>query len=223
MYFIRDKKNKILYGWSAKSGCSHIKKILKFLVYNKLNAKIHTHEEYGPYVEEETIILFIRHPYERLVSGFLDKYSKQGAYRNQWAANTDKPLTFRNFIEELSAHGFRAINEHHFTPQLSEAWSEEIEQHKKVILYDIKAIDYAYLESLYSKKIPQELLDFRGGHENTKSRETNDVAADTDPCLFGTVLPFWHDFYRDADIKTQVDSFYAKDFAYLTNNFKAVG
>ena len=215
MYFIRDKNKKILYGWSAKSGCSHIKKILKFLIHNKLNAKIHTNDEYGPYVEEETIILFIRNPYERLVSGFLDKYSKQGEYRNQWAANTVKPLTFRNFVEELLASGFRAINEHHFTPQLSEAWSDAVEQHKKVILYDIKSIDYHYLENLYGKKIPQELLDFRGGHENIKNRETNDHAIDTDPRLFGDVQPFWQDFYQDAEIKTQVDLFYAKDLAYF--------
>ena len=216
MYFIRDKKKKILYGWSAKSGCSHIKKILKYLMYNKLNATIHTNEEYGPYEEEETIILFIRNPYERLISGFIDKYTKQGQYRNQWVENTDKSLTFRNFVAELIAHGFRAINEHHFTPQLSEAWCDEVEQHKNVILYDIKAIDYAYLESRYDKKIPQELLDFRGGHENVKSRETNSLAADTDPRLFGTVLPFWQDFYQDVDIKKQVERFYAKDFGLMS-------
>jgi hypothetical protein len=220
MYFIHDKKNKILYGWSAKSGCSHIKKIIKFLMYNKLNATIHTNDEYGPYeAVAETIILIVRNPYERLVSGFVDKYTKPGHYINRWRSNTDRarPLTFRYFVEELVQNRFRAINEHHFTPQLSEAWSDDIKHHKNVIIYDIKAIDYAYLESRYGVKIPQELLDFRGGHENVKCRETNIQAADTDFYLFPAAQqqPFWQDFYRDGEIKRQVEEFYAKDFDYF--------
>ena len=31
MYFLVDNENKIIFGWSAKCGCSHIKKLFHFL------------------------------------------------------------------------------------------------------------------------------------------------------------------------------------------------
>ena len=31
MYFIRDEIKKVVFGWSAKCGCSHIKMIYKYL------------------------------------------------------------------------------------------------------------------------------------------------------------------------------------------------
>ena len=216
MFFIHDKKKKIIYGWSAKSGCSHLKKLLKFLIFNKVNVvQVHSNAEYGAfpveYNEAYRIILIVRNPYERLISGFLDKYTKPGPYLNRWKG----PLTFRLFVQELFHHAFRTIDKHHFTPQLSEEWRDEIRTCKNVQVYDLKNIDYAYLETLYAKKIPNDILAFRGGHENSKPYKRDPRAADTDPRLFTDVRPFWQDFYVDADIQLKVDTFYAADFAYF--------
>jgi hypothetical protein len=109
MWFLRDNTRKILFGWSAKSGCSHFKKLAKFLIFGDLNCDIHTEEEYcelPPNYEDYHIIICIRNPYERLVSGFLDKYScnEKGIYVSQWNNHTNnRPLTFRNFVDELTS------------------------------------------------------------------------------------------------------------------------
>ena len=42
MYFLVDNKNKVIFGWSAKCGCCHIKQIFWFLQNNKIDNKIHT-------------------------------------------------------------------------------------------------------------------------------------------------------------------------------------
>lgn len=98
MYFLVDNNRKILFGWSAKCGCSHIKRMFYFLKNNKMNNKpIHTHNDYNKLpddIENYTTIIISRSPYERIVSGFLDKYKLGGGFRRLWKHNT---ITFSNF------------------------------------------------------------------------------------------------------------------------------
>ena len=42
-----DTELKILFGWSAKCGCSHIKNIFYFLKNKKIDNKIHTLDDYN--------------------------------------------------------------------------------------------------------------------------------------------------------------------------------
>ena len=97
-----DETLKIVFGWSAKSGCSHIKKIFWYLKTNNENFKIHTKREDNGLpddIENYTVILIIRNPYERVISGFLDKYRPKGVFRKLWK---NKELSFSNFIDEFN-------------------------------------------------------------------------------------------------------------------------
>ena len=79
MYFLIDYEKQIIFGWSAKCGCSHIKNIFWFLKTGKLENKIHTEKDMNKlpnYINHYTTIIITRNPYKRIISGFLDKYKK---------------------------------------------------------------------------------------------------------------------------------------------------
>jgi len=109
MYFLIDNKNKIIFGWSAKCGCSHIKNIFWFLQNNNTDNKIHITEEYNSIpddIENYTTIIINRNPYKRIISGFLDKYKSNGQFRKLW--KYDK-LTFSMFVDELIKNEWQLI------------------------------------------------------------------------------------------------------------------
>ena len=157
-----DESLKIIIGWSAKSGCSHIKKIFWYLKTNNENHKIHFHKEHNDLpgdIENYVVILIIRNPYERVISGFLDKYSPEGMYRNLWKK---KEISFTNFINQLIKNNWLVIDKHHFTPQTTQTFDEKIIlKAKELKIFDIKNIDYTYIEDLYNKKITDNLLNFK--------------------------------------------------------------
>lgn len=96
MIFIVDSINKIIFGWSPKCGCSIVKTIAWYLIEGCSNPEIHTYKDIMDLpedMEKYTVIMVCRDPFKRIVSGFLDKYNKQGIYRCMWG--TDEPITFR--------------------------------------------------------------------------------------------------------------------------------
>lgn len=196
MYFLVDKKKKVIIGWSAKCGCSHIKKIFWFLQNNKEDNKIHLSRDSSKLpndIENYITILIIRNPYDRIVSGFLDKYKQNGGFRKLWK---HEELTFTKFVDELILNTWTMIDLHHFTPQTTEDFDKNIIlKSKELYIYDIASIDYKYIESIYNKIIPENLLLFRGGHEN---KNKTDIKS----------------FYNE-DIKTKVYNFYLNDFIFF--------
>ena len=46
MFFLVDNNRKVIFGWSAKCGCSHVKIIYWFLQTGKINNPIHTSIDY---------------------------------------------------------------------------------------------------------------------------------------------------------------------------------
>ena len=75
-YFIQPEK-KIIWGWSAKCGCTHLKNIIYFLRDIKVN-NVHQLEFWIQYslpknIDEYDTIILMRNPFKRLVSGFKDK------------------------------------------------------------------------------------------------------------------------------------------------------
>ena len=114
----------------------------------------------GHSIGNYTTIIFCRNPYKRIVSGFLDKYRIDSPIRqHMWP---DKNIQFNKFVEQLG--NWRYIEKHHFTPQTTEAFNNKIINSKIIKCFDIENIDYNYIEKLYNKKIPMELLEFKGGH-----------------------------------------------------------
>jgi len=226
MYFIVDNDKKVIFGWNPKCGCTHIKTIYLYLTGKEVNIdnmnydKLHSlpWDKLPFNINDYTIIIIIRNPYERLVSGYIDKYKENGEFRNRW--NNNIPLTFNNFVNELLKNDYKHIENHHFSPQLNAYWQDSVRYHKKLHVYDLKNINYSLIESLYSIKLPSKLLYFKGPHESNKIynygnnieiyHKTNDYYKDK--------LPIVTNFYN-TDIADKVYNFYKKDFDF----FKSLG
>jgi len=212
MYFLIDKKLKIIFGWSAKCGCSHIKKIFKYLCYDKDHTNVHSTGDYNdlPYdVEQYVIILIIRNPYDRLVSGFLDKYNIKKPLRKQWPIQY---IRFCDFVDKLVEKNWDIVDQHHFTPQTTENFNlEKLLLSKRLSVYDIKNIDYEYIESLYNKKIPEHILNFRGGHENKKTNLLEEYVYNLNMEDYNDYKVPTKYFYSN-DIKEKVNGFFENDF-----------
>ena len=224
MYFLVDNDNKTIFGWSAKCGCSHIKKLYQFLAKKK-EQFIHKQEYYGsPFPESfegYVIIIILRNPYERIVSGYLDKYSLGGHYYDWW--KTDTPLTYRNFVDEISKNTYKMIHRHHFTPQMSEDWGKfqkkllNSGKPEKVLVYDLAKIDYSYIEGRYGVKIPDDVLNFRGDHINKRKEIIDYPVYDLTQDDFADKKPLTACFYDEA-IERKFHQFYKDDFAFAESN-----
>lgn len=218
MKFIIDNKRKFIIGWSAKCGCTHIKYIYKYLHPEfDHNGFIHCDDMSNNLPnnwKDYKLIIIIRNPYERLVSGFLDKYSVCDQIYIQWILNSNKEITFNNFIKYLVKKKFNIVNKHHFTPQLSEYWNDDIINNKNVIFFDIKSIDYSIIENVYQKKIPNKIKNFKGEHINTKSIKffhRNEKIYKKKLNDYCNIKPITKCMFSNK-IKKKIDKFYQKDF-----------
>jgi hypothetical protein len=216
MKFIVDTNLKIIFGWSAKCGCSHVKNMYWYL-NGKENTKLHTAKESCKLpndIENYITILFIRNPYERLISGFLDKYKEKGQFRSLWKHNI---LTFSMFVDELLKKDWKMIEGHHFVPQTSESFDKiKLMKSKSLKIYDIKNIDYNYIEGLYNKTIPESVLNFRGDYNlrPKSSIKLEQIVYDLDMKLYYDFNVPNNYFYND-DIKKKVFGFYKNDFIFF--------
>jgi hypothetical protein len=209
MHFLVDSKMKVIIGWSAKCGCTHIK--ILFQYFTNTRAKRYLHDPaylntvLPTNLDDYTILIILRNPYERLVSGFLDKYQIKGSY-------FFGELTFRSFVHELTTTNFSRINGHHFTPQLSEKWSD-IKSHRNFIVNDLKNINYSLLENIYKKKIPKSILNHQGPHTTHNKPIVDYPVYDIIQTEYFGKKPLLHNFF-DYSIKDQVDNFYKDDFEF---------
>ena len=104
MFCLINKELKIVFWWSAKCGCSYIKKLFYILSDFNIPYNIH-HNSFNKFnINDNNYkhILFIRNPYKRIVSGFLDKYVKQKS--RKWFNSISYNHTFLDFVDKLS-HG----------------------------------------------------------------------------------------------------------------------
>ncbi len=227
MHFLIDRKLKIIFGWSAKCGSSHVKKIFYFLQNNRTDNEVHLPYDYNiPLprdISDYTTILFIRNPYKRLISGFLDKYNKTGQFRdmwNNWNSNNQnhKDIKFGVFVDELVNNNWKMIDKHHFIPQTKEIFDKQkILRSKKLVVYDIVDIDYDYIEKLYNKIIPQVLLNFRGGHQRKTKTTMKTYVYDLDIVVyFDYTVPT--EYFYNQDIKDKVYSYYINDFSFFNDH-----
>jgi len=124
MKFLFDPVNKTIFGYSPKCGLTHINNLFDFLFDKQPSNHSHNHhmDKIPPDIEEYTMILVVRNPFERIISGFIHRYGRSSCYQNLWNQYLDKPLTFRNFVDELTTQKKNAImiDWYHFIPQTSE-------------------------------------------------------------------------------------------------------
>jgi len=215
MYFLVDHQKKVIFGWSPKCGCSRAKKIFWFLKNNTIVNNLHTHNgnDFHPLpndIENYTTIVFSRNPLKRIISGFLDKYKKKGEFRHFW--KYDK-ITFSTFVDELVKNNWNMVNKLHFSPQTGDDYNTNILRSKCLKIFDIEHIDYSFLESLYHKKIPEELLKFDlMGHERKKfNKNFEEPVYDLDMDEYYNSNVDIKYFYNE-EIKYKVCSFYLNDF-----------
>lgn len=219
MRFLIDDENKVIFGWSAKCACSHVKKLFYFLKGETHSEERTLHRDYNVKLPGEgdisdyVLIVFTRNPYQRLVSGFLEKYNPYGGTLNQrWGGGK---LTFSLFVEELVTGKWDKVENHHFTPQTSEGFSfNKMKKAKELIVYDIKNIDYGRISQIYNKVIPQSIIDFRGEHSrkaNGEKIETNVYDMELKDIFQNKVE--YNYFYNDK-IKEQIYQFYKRDFVF---------
>lgn len=223
MLFLVNEQKKVIFGWSAKCGCSHIKNIFYYFQSGKFCKKgesVHRGHDFQALPENLSsyvLIMFIRNPYKRLVSGFLDKYGTEGEFRNLWLVSS--PITFSNFVDKL-VNKSKIIDHHHFTPQTSEHFCDLIREHRTTHIFDIDSIDYSLLESIFDEKLPTEVLEYRGEHcYNYRKMESIDV--------FNIVIDEYHGLkpplycFYNGDILKKVENFYKEDFDFfLKKGFK---
>jgi len=216
MLFLVDNNLKVIFGWSAKCGCSHVKRIFFFLQNDKIDNIIHRGGEkfvLPDDIENYTTILFCRNPYKRIISGFLDKYKINGEFRHLWKHYY---ITFSQFINELMKNKWEMIEKHHFTPQTSEDFDKnKIKMSKCVKCFDIENIDYTYIEGLYNKSLPLELLSKKEGHERKKYQETYNGP------VYNLYMYTYYNYNVDVkyfyneDLKNKVYKFYENDFLFF--------
>jgi len=226
MFFSIDYKNKIIFGWSAKCGCSHIKNIFWFLQSNNIDNPIHTRKDISKLpkdIQNYTTLIFSRNPYKRIISGFLDKYRKDGEFRIMWK---EPFITFSTFVDTLIKKEWNNIDRHHFTPQTTEDFNINILKSKSIKFYDIENIDYKYIEKLYNKEIPEYVLNKKEGHERrliASNYETLDkYVYDLD---IDEIVNYNIDikYFYNEEIKNKIFTFYKNDFNFFNkygHNYK---
>jgi len=220
MFFLIDNSRKIVFGWSPKSGCTHVKKIYHYLTKSVNISQVHHNTDYKNELPIDIYnyvsILIIRNPYERLVSGFLDRYRPTNNTRKmRWKPKT---ITFEMFVNELIKENWIAIDKHHFSSQLSDKFSKHVLNSKELHVYDLKHIDYDFIGKLYNKQIPKEIIEYKGNHVRKQITIFEEPVYNVDmPIYFKYKVPVQY-FYNE-DIKTKVFNYFKEDFDF----FKSLG
>ena len=228
MYFYVDNNKKIIFGWSAKCGCTHIKAIIRFLINNEIYTKddemsVHYYmlnrDKIPNDIENYVTLLFTRNPYERVISGFLNKYGSNGEFRYLWK---DEILSFSKFIDKLIEttmnNDWNVIEKHHFTPQTSEDFDKKILLSKIIKFYDIGNIDYQYIEQLYNKKIHESIMQVK--NERQCSLENFDNLYNIYNLHIDEYEKYNIDYkyFYNEELKEKVLQFYLNDFTFFKEN-----
>ena len=221
MYFIVNEDYKIILGWSAKCGCSHIKNMYHFIQDGNINQTIHKKEYYASLskevldnINDYKIFLFIRNPYKRIVSGFLHKCNyENGESYSLW--NKDIKLTFSHFIDVLITNEWKYIDRHHFTPQLTEDFNDTIRNSKNLTIYDIEKIDYKHIGEVFNKEIPNHIIHNKINENQNKQKEKNDFPVyDLELREYNNKNMYLKNFYNDS-IQQKIYDFYKIDFDFF--------
>lgn len=217
-YLICKEKN-VIFGINTKCGCQHI-----HYIYNYLHGNNDKPVFYHKSVEQLStkylnykLIIFVRNPYERIISGFKEKYSNEWQKKNFLKRYSipgipyDK-LTFRQFVNEMYNNKFKYIDKHHFNDQTKSKY--DFINHKDIVVFDIKNIDYYYISELFNKTITNDLKQKRGTHTNNNKYLFNDQVYDLENIVYRNYkVPL--KYYFNSNLKRKVEKIYHNDFEFL--------
>ena len=220
MHFLIDNNLKLIFGFSAKCACSTIKTIfLENTTDNDLRqiylekGDMHFCETYTYSLPKDIssfkIILFIRNPYKRIVSGVIQKYSRSETGCQHLWKQPLKKLTFYNFINTMILEGLgKTIDEHHFTPQTTEKWDDRLLEHKDVLVMDIEHINYNILNNLFKTN---NIVNIVINPEMIGNKNIIDNAWNIQIDELKKMKPDYKCLYND-EIKNKIYHLYKKDF-----------
>jgi len=216
MYFLTDYNRKVCFGWSAKCGCSSLKKIFfnltnqnkePYCVEHKLTHCPCTYKfnKIPENYQDFTFFIIVRNPYDRIVSGMLEK----------WNNGTDnKLITFSSFVDELITNKFQNIDDHHFTNQFSESWSNELLTLDKIHFMDLYKINYELIESFYETTIPDKLKNPSNIRKKKLAKQQTTEIYNVPVDEIKNYEYQYKDFYN-SDLQIKIEKFYELDFEIL--------
>lgn len=218
-YLICKNKN-VIFGFNTKCGTQHIHYLYNFL-HDDFDKAVFYHKSVDNISDKYSnykLIIIVRNPYERIVSGFKEKYSNP-LYKTYKPYSIpgikyDK-LTFRQFVNELYNNKFKNIDKYHFNLQTNSKYN--FINHEDIIIYDIKNIDYEYISKIFDKKITDNIKYCRGDHINKNTKIMNKPVYDLENILYRN-LKINSKFYFDTDIKNKVYEIYHNDFEFCNKN-----
>ncbi len=147
-------------------------------------------------VSDYTVIFFVRNPYKRVVSAYLDRFRK--FYNIKYC--------FRNFLKIDP----QLIDYHHFCPQLSEQYDSDKPGDKHLEpthVYDIENIDYTLINSLFGVTGINKKDILQGPHTSSYDPICFKFVGD-DSLLLD--VPRYQYFY-DNQIQEDVENIYKRD------------
>lgn len=215
MYFLINTRHRVAFGWSAKCGCTMVKSLF-FELSGVFMPHVHGAWLWAGLPPEGggfEVIVFARNPYERLVSGFLDKYGRSRELEASDPLPEGGATSYSGFVRWLEQEGMRSRSPnfvHHFTPQLSEAWIDGLPVAR---VYDIKAIDHAYLQARFETTLPPNERLLNAGAPSA-GRRAGAVHLPISQLAQLAVVPEYSSFY-DAATKAAVARIYQRDLDYF--------
>jgi hypothetical protein len=223
MQFIIIEEKKLIIFWSPKCGCSTLKTIIA--EYYNINDKakyknIHINEEMKRKInykkhcinkyKDYNIVMLIRNPYERLISGFLNKY----VFNN----NFEKPTNCNCFFDfcNILQKNPNKINKHHFEKQTKgKGWKFYIELGKPKIKYLFETSQVNNLQEILGLNLKKLKMNFT--HINNDSiKKVNLWNKNFEFLLENKEILNYPSFYNK-NLKEIVYKIYKDDFTFFRN------
>jgi len=217
MHYIVFNNPNVVFGWTPKCGCSHVKYLCYFLKTNRIVEKLEWTDisatSLPKNIDEYKIFLILRNPYKRCISGFTERYNRlSDSEKYSW--NSKLPLTFYNFIHAMNHKTAIDFNEHfkfHF--ELQSRGAAPLKNHKNTIVYDIEHIDYEHIGRLFDKTIPPAVINYRGGHHDKNTLVVDKYVGNLLYSEYDTVKPLTRNFFC-SKTKKIFDNYYKADFDF---------
>lgn len=222
MIYKVDYTNKIIFCSSPKAGTTHVKKL--YLYYNKLEydqETFHKTMELPEDYKDYKFVFFIRNPYKRFVSGFVEK----GINKKFYNLLNFNILTFTDFVNfiyynreqlfykksDIKIIDYQYNLRHHFFPQIN-----KLDKKLPVnIVFDIEHIDYTYFENIYKIKTLETVISQRGGHDVKYDKDLKEFYYDKpikDYINIDNLKVPTYEYFFNEDLKNKIYEIYKGDF-----------